>query len=277
MGKMAIFVFLIHLLFTSICFAEKIQGHACYTYGDNESLVQAEHTAKMLAIRNAIESNTIFIESTTQITDFQLTQDLLRSVSAGQVKGVKVLKRLESGRTLCYTVEGYVDPDEMQTAIKTFLKGKTEDVRLQENGWIRIMSHFVEEKTWEEREKEMGGDPQKIPEFLKNKIESRQLHVQIQFLKPCTATTRNLDKLSFIPGEKNSPEDSAAFNILLNRQVNKNKEWSQNNGLKKMKKFAPTMGLIAETSLLISLFQNLGVTIELKCSRHIYPKKDLKL
>lgn len=121
MKKLAILFLIIYLFPPSICLADKIQGHACYTYGDNESLVQAEHTAKMLAIRNAIESNTIFIESTSQITDFQLTQDLIKSVSVAQVQEVKVLKRIESGRTLCYTVEGFVNPQEMQTAIRDYL------------------------------------------------------------------------------------------------------------------------------------------------------------
>jgi hypothetical protein len=59
--------------------ADKIQGSACYSYGDNESLVQAEQMTKTLAIRNAIESYSTFIESTTQITDFQLSNDLINT------------------------------------------------------------------------------------------------------------------------------------------------------------------------------------------------------
>jgi hypothetical protein len=219
-------LFLVALfLFPSTCLAEKIQGHACYTYGDNESLVQAEHTAKMLAIRNAIESCTIFIESTSKITDFQLTSDLIKAVSAGQVKGVKELKRLQSGRTICYTIEGFVDPNEMHTAINNFLEGKSEDVRLQENGWIRIISHFVQKETHEEFNKRILGDSYKTPEWEKNLL-IRMLRVKIQFLKPCTATTHKPDELSFIPGEQNSPEASAWFIMNLNRLAYESKTMS---------------------------------------------------
>ena len=143
MRRIMILLLVSWLFFPAVCLADKIQGHACYSYGDSESLVQAEQIAKALAIRNAIESYTVFIESTTQITDFQLTQDLLKTVSVGQVKGVKVLKRLESGRTLCYTVEGFVNPQEMQTAVKDYLAGKSPDAQLQDNGRIKILGMGV--------------------------------------------------------------------------------------------------------------------------------------
>jgi hypothetical protein len=132
--------------------ADKISGNACYTYGDNESLVQAEQMTKTLAIRNAIESYCIFIKSTTQVTDFKLSADLINTVSAGQVKAVKVLKRLESGRKLCYTIEGFVEPKELKAEINKYLSGrkKISAVRLQENGWIRIVDYFVENLTPEE-------------------------------------------------------------------------------------------------------------------------------
>ncbi len=199
------------LLFPAICLADKIQGHACYTYGDSESLLQAEQIAKALAIRNAIESYTVFIESTTQITDFQLTQDLLKTVSAGQVKGVKVLKRLESGRTLCYTVEGFVDPPEMQAAIREYLKGKIDDVRLQDNGWIRILDYFYWETTMEEVERIRSGRVDKnLPDSFKN-WKMKFLNVKIMFLKPCKAKT-----LSHKMAEATSKEELARYNSVLN-------------------------------------------------------------
>lgn len=105
------------------------------------------------------------------------------------------------------------------------MSNKSSDVRLQENGWIRIISHFVEEKTLEEIEKEMFGDSYKSYDWGK-KILIRKLHVKIQFLKPCTATTHKLDKLSFTPGEKSSPEDLALFEINLNQRAYESKKMS---------------------------------------------------
>ena len=169
-------------LFPSVTWcADKIQGNACYTYGDSESLIQAEQMAKTFAIRNAIESYSIFIESTTKITDLQLSSDLVKLVSTGQVKGPKVLRRLESGRKLCYTVEALIDPQETKKAINDFLKNKSVDVRVQDNGWLRIVDYFVEEK----RMGDLDKDFEKIP-GLKDVI-TKKLDVKIQFLKQCKA------------------------------------------------------------------------------------------
>jgi hypothetical protein len=226
MKKVATFLIVGYFLLPSVCLADKIQGHACYTYGDNESLVQAEHTAKMLAVRNAIESNTIFIESTSQISDFQLTQDLLKSVSAGQVREVKVLKRLQSGRTICYTIEGIVDAIEIQTAIKDYLSKKSSDVRLQDNGWIRIVGQFVEEKTDKQIDEEVdeqikreSGTRISRPREFTGRI-TRFLNIKIQFLRPCLATTREPElkrevEQSFKTGEPMSLESQAYLNFKM--------------------------------------------------------------
>jgi hypothetical protein len=154
--------------------ADKIQGNACYTYGDNESLVQAEQMTKTLAIRNAIESYSIFIESTSKITDFQLSSDLINTISTGQVKRIKILKRLQSGRKLCYSVEGYVEPNNLKTAIKEYLSGnhRIATGRVQENEWIKIV-HIV--------------PPSYLYEILGV---DRILQVEIEFLKYCKATTK---------------------------------------------------------------------------------------
>lgn len=168
--------------------ADKISGSACYTYGDNESLVQAEQMTKTLAIRNAIESYSTFIESTTQISDLQLSSDLINTVSAGQVKRIKILKRLQSGRKLCYTIEGFVEPNNLKTAIREYLSGKHRIAtgRVKENEWIKIVNHFVWELTPEQFYK-VGPDTP-LAKMNKGKI-FRKLWVQIEFLKPCTAST----------------------------------------------------------------------------------------
>lgn len=193
MNKTLIFFLLSYFLFPSICFADKIQGHACYTYGDNESLVQAEQTVKMLAIRNAIESNTILIESTSQISNFQLTSDLIKSVAAGQVKELKITKFPQSGRTLCCMIEGVVDPVEMRDAIRDYLTGEKENVRLTDNGWIRILAHNVSEQPYEEyyARRRKFSPSEIIPEHLKGK-KIRRLYIKVLFLKPAKSTQEEI-------------------------------------------------------------------------------------
>ncbi|MBU0767549.1 MAG: hypothetical protein ABIJ25_05520 [Pseudomonadota bacterium] len=207
-------IWIIIILFANaaLC-ADKISGSACYTYGDNESLVQAEQMTKTLAIRNAIESYSTFIESTTKITDFQLSSDLINTISTGQVKGVKVLKRLESGRKICYTVEGFIEPNELKSVIKDYLAGKdkSSDVQLQDNGYIRIIGQPTPErlcvrrissdpKAEIERERFREYDDEESNTSLWRKygwkkeecdqpLGLRQLRVNLQFLRPCVAKT----------------------------------------------------------------------------------------
>ncbi len=188
-------VCIIIILFTNAAWcADKISGSACYTYGDNESLVQAEQMTKTLAIRNAIESYSIFIESTSTVRDFQLSSDLINTISTAQVKGVKVLKRLESGRKLCYTVEGYVEPFEMQIAIKDYLSGRSAEVQLQGNGWIKIVGLGVREETEEEFYKSLGLSPSKYPS---GKI-YRYLIIKVQFLKHAKAIQVEEENISIV-------------------------------------------------------------------------------
>ncbi len=201
-------IWIIIILFANAAWcADKISGSACYTYGDNESLVQAEQMTKTLAIRNAIESYSTFIESTTKITDFQLSTDLINTISTGQVKAVKVLKRLESGRKICYTIEGFVEPNELKGVIKDYLigKGKSSDVQLQDNGYIRIIgqptpvrlchrsspvkSAPAEHATLIEYDnEERNVSLRKEYGWKKEECDIRQLRVDLQFLRPCVAT-----------------------------------------------------------------------------------------
>jgi hypothetical protein len=182
--------------------ADKISGNACYTYGDNESLIQAEQMAKTLAIRNAIESYSTFIESTTKVKDLQITSDLINTVSIGQVKKVKVLKRLESGRKLCYTMVGFVEPKELKAEINEYLSGKKNisEVILQENGWIKIADHFVAELTPEEFYGVGTDDPmvkirkEMVVQGMMDEVIFKKLHLKIEFLKSCVATTRKDSK-----------------------------------------------------------------------------------
>ena len=82
------------ILISSNCFADDvIQGHYCYTYGDNESLKEAREIVRTLAIRNAIESYRVFITSASTVKNFQLTNDLVQMISSGYLKDIKVIKQ----------------------------------------------------------------------------------------------------------------------------------------------------------------------------------------
>lgn len=96
---------------------ELIRGTYTYTYGDRESLVDARQTCKELAVRDAVESYYLFLESVSTVENSVIRQDLVRSVAAGCVRNLRVTDQQEAGRTLTCTVEGDVNPEEVSGLI----------------------------------------------------------------------------------------------------------------------------------------------------------------
>lgn len=102
-----------------MCFCDDtIHGHYCYTYGDNESLKEARERTKSLAIRDAIESYRVFVESMTTVDGFTLTDDLIQTISSGYLKNIRTIEHTEKGRTVCYTIQAIVAPSEIESIIK---------------------------------------------------------------------------------------------------------------------------------------------------------------
>jgi len=96
---------------------EIIRGTYSYTYGDSESLVQARQTCKNLAIRDAIESYYVFVESTTKVENAQTKEDLIQSISTGVVQNLKATDQKEEGRTITIMVEGTVNPEQVRQLV----------------------------------------------------------------------------------------------------------------------------------------------------------------
>jgi hypothetical protein len=100
-----------------VCADEIIKGHYCYTYGDNETLKGARELTSKLAIRNAIEFYRIYVASASKIKDFHLTDDLINTISSGYLKNVKVTGHTEKEKTICESIEGQVNADEIDALI----------------------------------------------------------------------------------------------------------------------------------------------------------------
>jgi hypothetical protein len=97
--------------------ADVIHGTYSYTYGDRETLVDARQVCKDLALRDAIESYAVFVESSTEVDDFQLKEDAVQAISAGVLKNVKITNQQEQGRTVTISVEAEVTPEEVKSAL----------------------------------------------------------------------------------------------------------------------------------------------------------------
>lgn len=121
---------------------EIIRGHYCYTYGDKESLKEARDLTRTLAIRNAIESYRVYIESTTTVTNLSLSSNIIQIISSGYLKKMKVVDHTEEGRTICDTIEFMVSPREIEQVIKREVKKRTSKVEekgIGNNGFVKIL------------------------------------------------------------------------------------------------------------------------------------------
>jgi hypothetical protein len=92
-----------------------IQGMYSYTYGDSESKVDARETCKNLALRDALESYSVYVESSTQVENYQLTKDQIRTLSSGILRNIEIVEEKEEGRTLTMVVSAAVNPGEIQS------------------------------------------------------------------------------------------------------------------------------------------------------------------
>jgi len=121
---------------------EVIEGHYCYTYGDNESLREARDITRTLAIRNAIESFGVYVVSTMTVKDFVLTDDLVNTISTGYLKNIEVLGHTEKGRTICDTIQGRISPDDVKAVINKELSKRSptgSPTKEDNNGCLEIV------------------------------------------------------------------------------------------------------------------------------------------
>ena len=105
------------LIATVISAQDVIWSTYSYTYGDSESLVEARETCRNLALREAIESYSVYVESSTEVENFQVSEDIIQTLAAGYLKDVNIIEQTEEGRTITMTVEATVQSDEVEALI----------------------------------------------------------------------------------------------------------------------------------------------------------------
>lgn len=122
---------------------ETISGHYCYTFGDRESLKEAREITQTLAIRNAIESYRIFVESTIKVSNFSLTNDIVQMLSMGFLKNIAIVKHEEQGRTVCDTITAVVAPATIEAFVKREVAKRNKDIEeigIDKNECFKILS-----------------------------------------------------------------------------------------------------------------------------------------
>ena len=116
------------LLASQMAAAEVVTGKACYRYSDNESLTAAREIALSMAKRDALEGNSVFVESTSNVENMTLKNDLIANLTTGYLKNLKVLEETEDFglREICRTVQAEVEPVEVKQQITARIRQFTD-------------------------------------------------------------------------------------------------------------------------------------------------------
>lgn len=116
------------LLASQTAVAEVVTGKACYRYSDNESLTTAREIALSMAKRDALEGNSVFVESTSNVENMTLKNDLITNLTTGYLKNLKVFEETEDFglREICRTIQAEVEPVEFKQQITARIRQFTD-------------------------------------------------------------------------------------------------------------------------------------------------------
>jgi hypothetical protein len=95
-----------------------------------------------MAIREAIESHSTFISSTSTVTHTALN-DLIQTLSSGYLEEITIIEEKIDGRNVYYKVEAFVQPELVKKTINREIKrikNNGEYNSIVENGNIKVIS-----------------------------------------------------------------------------------------------------------------------------------------
>ena len=103
---------------------ETVRASHCYRYGDDETYTKARETAIHVALKQAIRSHRVFIESSSRIKNFQLDDDIIATTSVAMLKGTTVEKEERKPQEVCVTVTASLNPNSTEDMIRQRLAAK---------------------------------------------------------------------------------------------------------------------------------------------------------
>lgn len=109
MKKMQLIFFLIPAYVVVAFAGDVVKGEYTYTFGDNETLVEAKQTCLQLALRDAVERYFTQISSYSEVEAYKLKKDLIRSSSNAYTSNTRILDEKIENRTITYRVSVEID------------------------------------------------------------------------------------------------------------------------------------------------------------------------
>jgi len=103
---------------------ETVHASYCYRYGDDETFIKARETAINIALKQAIRSHRVFVESSTRVKNFQLDDDIIATTSVAMLKETTVDKEERKPQEVCVTVTASLNPSSTEELIRQRLAAK---------------------------------------------------------------------------------------------------------------------------------------------------------
>jgi len=115
-------IFIFYGLQTAL--ALTITGSACYRFSDNESINTARNNALSMAKQNALERNSVYVRSTSEVENFTLKESIIKSLTAGFIKNLHIIEKVEDldQRKICRKIQGDIDSVSVEKAINDAIK-----------------------------------------------------------------------------------------------------------------------------------------------------------
>ena len=103
---------------------ETVRASECYRYGDDETFIKARETAISIALKHAIRSHRVFVESSTRVKNFQLDDDIIATTSVAMLKETTVEKEERKPQEVCVTVTASLNTNSAEELIRQRLAAK---------------------------------------------------------------------------------------------------------------------------------------------------------
>ncbi|MDO9228402.1 MAG: hypothetical protein Q7U03_02435 [Syntrophales bacterium] len=196
-----LFIAMISLYFTSTAYpaSESVFASYKYTMGDNDTKNDAKRICFIEAKRLAIEKAGTYIESSTEVKNFQLTRDEIRTFAGAIVKvdiASEEIKFVGETQIILMTVKADVDIDSFRERVK------------------QIKSDRELEKKVVDQQRQLQGMEDKLKN-LQQKLTTKNLDEVITLRKERTEAFGKMDELEKVKYEIKSKSKAAVDNVEL--------------------------------------------------------------
>ena len=103
--------------------SETVKGSGCSEYGKDDAR-EAKERALDEAKRSAIENSKILASSLDSVTEKQIKEDIIKTITDGYLRGLKVLKTGENEKEICVFLEANIDTEEVGEIIRQKVESK---------------------------------------------------------------------------------------------------------------------------------------------------------